>query len=1275
MSGVKRIYVTKKPEYAVKDKELKHEIKGYLGIKGLESVKVYIRYDVENISDEVLEQACKTVFSEPPVDLLYREEIEIPAGGRVFGVEYLPGQYDQRADSAEQCIRFLKEDEAPIIHTAVTYVITGDISDDEFARIKAHCINPVDSRETGLEKPATLVTEYDEPADVKIFDGFSTMNESDLKDLYDSLGLAMTFKDFQHIQNYFAGEEHRDPSMTEIRVLDTYWSDHCRHTTFATELKDVSFADGYYRTPLETSYMSYLDTREELYKGRDDKFVCLMDLALIAMKKLRHDGVLTDMEESDEINACSIVVPVEITPGDGTNPYTEEWLISFKNETHNHPTEIEPFGGAATCLGGAIRDPLSGRSYVYQAMRITGAADPRVPVADTLKGKLPQKKLVRGAAHGYSSYGNQIGLATGYVKEVYHPNYVAKRMEIGAVMGAAPRKNVMRLTSDPGDIIILLGGRTGRDGCGGATGSSKVHTEQSIEVCGAEVQKGNAPTERKLQRLFRRPEVSKLIKKCNDFGAGGVSVAIGELADGLTVDLDKVPKKYAGLDGTELAISESQERMAVVIDPKDVAEFMKYADEENLEATEVAVVTKEPRLVLQWRGKDIVNLSRAFLDTNGAHQECTVSVDIPEEDENPLKKVASEKAAEDLEKGDEKAAWLDVISDLNVCSRKGLVEMFDASIGAASVFMPYGGKYQLTETQTMVAKLPMSGTDSSDTVTMMSYGFDPYLSSWSPYHGAIYAVLSSIAKIVAAGGEHKKIHFTFQEYFRRMTEDPSRWSQPFAALLGAFDAQLGFGLASIGGKDSMSGTFNHIDVPPTLVSFAVDVATQDQIITPEFKTAGDALVLFSVPKDEYDIPVYKETMEVFDAVTRLIREGKVKAAYVLDANGIPAAVAKMGFGNGLGAEISDEVTTEELFANRIGDIIVEMAEADADALAADDAYDEISTNIWKIGKVTDGAFVHGAVKVEQAEALQNWKEPLNRVFPAVSGEAEDKEVEFKDFAAKEIHVCKNKVAKPTVFIPVFPGTNCEYDSARAFERAGAKPVVRVFKNRSAEDIRESAELFAKEIAQAQIIMFPGGFSAGDEPDGSAKFFATAFRNEKLKEAVTALLQERDGLALGICNGFQALIKLGLVPYGEIVGQTEESPTLTFNTINRHISKMAYTRVVSNLSPWLQKAELGGVYTSAASHGEGRFVAPADVLKKLYENGQIATRYCDPEGRVTMDEEWNINGSIGAVEGITSPDGRCFGKMAHAERRDDHVAINIYGEQDLKIFESGVAYFL
>ena len=1270
MSGVKRIYVAKKKEYAVKDRELEHEIPGYLGIKGVKDIRVYIRYDVENVSDAVFETAARTVFSEPPVDQIYYEEIPVPEGARVFGVEYLPGQYDQRADSAEQCIRFLKEDEEPVIRTAVTYVISGDISDEEFERIKQYCINPVDSRETGMEKPATLITRYDEPADVKIFDGFTSLDEQALKSLYDSLGLAMTFKDFLHIQNYFAKDEKRDPSMTEIRVLDTYWSDHCRHTTFATELKDVSFGEGFYRTPIETSYLSYLDTREELYKDRDDKFVCLMDLALIAMKKLRHDGLLTDMEESDEINACSIVVPVEIKPGNGTDPYTEEWLISFKNETHNHPTEIEPFGGAATCLGGAIRDPLSGRSYVYQAMRITGAADPTVPVADTLKGKLSQKKLVRGAAAGYSSYGNQIGLATGYVKEIYHPNYVAMRMEIGAVMGAAPRKNVKRLTSDPGDVIILLGGRTGRDGCGGATGSSKVHTEQSIEQCGAEVQKGNAPTERKLQRLFRRPEVSRLIRKCNDFGAGGVSVAIGELADGLVVDLDKVPKKYAGLDGTELAISESQERMAVVVDPSDVAEFMKYAQEENLEATEVAVVTKEPRLVLKWRGKDIVNLSRAFLNTNGAHQECSVSVDIPDEESNPLHKIICEKAEKALEEGDEKKAWTSLLSDLNVCSQKGLVEMFDASIGAASVYMPYGGKYQLSETQAMVAKLPMNGTDSSDTVTMMSYGYDPYLSSWSPYHGSIYAVLSSVAKIVAAGGDHKGIHFTFQEYFRRMSEDPSRWSQPFAALLGAFDAQLGFGMASIGGKDSMSGTFNNIDVPPTLVSFAVDVAKQQDIITTELKKEGDALVLFSVPKDEFDIPVYKDTLEIYDVVSGLIHSGKAKASYVIDSYGMAAAAAKMGFGNGLGVKFAEDVTTDDLFKGRIGDILLELDKDEAKALADH----EFNAFIWEVGTVTDGAFEHDGVSISQKEALDAWMKPLDKVFPHISGQTAAKAVECEDKKYDSIAVCRNKVAKPRVFIPVFPGSNCEYDSARAFERAGAEAVIRVFKNQNAQDIKDSAEEFAKEISRSQMIMFPGGFSAGDEPDGSAKFFATAFRNERMKEEVEKLLNERDGLVLGICNGFQALIKLGLVPEGRIVGQDENSPTLTFNTINRHISKMAYLRVCSNKSPWLAKASLGGVYTSPASHGEGRFVAPEDVYKKLYENGQIATRYCDPDGKITMDEEWNINGSIYAVEGITSPDGRVFGKMCHSERRDDGVAMNIYGEQDMLIFESGVEYF-
>lgn len=972
MESVRRVYVEKKREYAVKARELEEEIRGYLGIMGVSEVRVLIRYDVENISDGVFEKACRTIFSEPPVDVLYHETLDIPADGKVFGVEFLPGQYDQRADSAVQCIQFLNEDETPVIKTAVMYLIIGNISEDEFARIKQHCINPVDSRETDMTKPETLITQYEEPADVMILDGFGSMDETAFQKLYDSLGLAMTFQDFLHIRKYFADEEKRDPSMTEIRVLDTYWSDHCRHTTFSTELTDVEFEEGFYKTPLETTYLSYLDTRNEIYEGREDKYVCLMDLALMAMKKLKHDGKLTDLEESDEINACSIVVPVEIDPGDGTPSYTEEWLVSFKNETHNHPTEIEPFGGAATCLGGAIRDPLSGRSYVYQAMRVTGAADPTVPVSDTLKGKLSQKKLVRGAASGYSSYGNQIGLATGFVKEIYHPSYVAKRMEIGAVMGAAPRKNVIRKSSDPGDVIILLGGRTGRDGCGGATGSSKVHTEQSIKVCGAEVQKGNAPTERKIQRLFRREEVSRLIKKCNDFGAGGVSVAIGELADGLTVDLDLVPKKYAGLDGTELAISESQERMAVVVDPKDKETFLTYAEEENLEAVTVATVTKEPRLVLKWRGKDVVNIARKFLDTNGAHQETTVKVDVPAEDGNYFKKISVKAAADALEKKDIKNAWLATLSDLNVCSQKGLVEMFDASIGAGSVLMPYGGKYQLTETQTMIAKLPMLGTRKTDTVTMMSYGFDPYLSSWSPYHGAIYAVMESMAKIVASGGDYKKIHFTFQEYFRRMTEDPSRWSQPFAALLGAYDAQIGFELASIGGKDSMSGTFNHIDVPPTLVSFAVDVAKHTDVITPELKNVGDCLILFQIEKDEYDIPVYRDVMELYDQVSALIAGKKIVAAYALDAKGIVAAVSKMGFGNGLGVKISDELSGEELFENQMGNLLVEIP---ADAL------DGITASYTMVGTVTDGAFIYQDMTLPQEEALAAWKKPLEKVFP------------------------------------------------------------------------------------------------------------------------------------------------------------------------------------------------------------------------------------------------------------------------------------------------------
>ena len=1277
MSKVRRIYVEKKEPYAVAARQLKEDILGFLAVKGLTGVRKLIRYDVENVSDEVFETACRTVFSEPPVDILYRETIDIPENGFVFSVEALPGQFDQRADSAVQCVQFLNENENPVIRTAETYILTGTFTEEEIDRIKKYCINPVDSRETGMDKPETLQTEYPQADDVQVLTGMTSMYEDELTKLYKSLGLAMTFNDFLFIQEYFARTEHRDPTITEIRVLDTYWSDHCRHTTFSTELRDIEFEDGYYRDIIEPTYLSYLDTREELYKGRDDKFICLMDLALMGMKKLKADGKLTDQEESDENNACSVVVPVEVDYGNG--PVTEEWLVFFKNETHNHPTEIEPFGGAATCLGGAIRDPLSGRGYVYQAMRVTGAADPTVPVSDTLENKLPQKKLVMGAAKGYSSYGNQIGLATGHVKEIYHPGYVAKRMEIGAVMGAAARKNVKRENSDPGDIIILLGGRTGRDGMGGATGSSKAHNDQSLTDCGAEVQKGNAPTERKLQRLFRRPEVSSLIKKCNDFGAGGVSVAIGELADGLRVNLDLVPKKYEGLDGTELAISESQERMAVVVAPEDKDQFLAYAAEENLEATPVAVVTEEPRLVLNWRGKPVVNISRAFLDTNGAHQETDVKVLMPSKEDNYLDKFASQgvrsvlagKRSSELTGEDFADAMRASLADLNTCSQKGLVEMFDASIGAGTVDMPYGGKYQLTETQTMIAKLPVLG-GKTDTVTMMSYGFDPYLSSWSPYHGAVYAVTQSVSKIVAAGGDFRKLHLTFQEYFGRMSKDPARWSQPFSALLGSYDAQLGFGIGSIGGKDSMSGTFNEIDVPPTLVSFAVDVAKLSDVITPELKKAGDKLVQIEIERDEYDIPVYDDVSAIYDTVTSLMREGKVRAAYAVDCYGAAPAAAKMAFGNGFGVAFDGQVPVKHLFRNRIGDLILEMEDGCEEILE-----ELIPDNYRVIGTVTkadqDASFSWQGSEVKEEDALRIWKAPLEKVFPTKA--SKDKTVlDTPVYDKGSIAVCSHKIAQPTVFIPVFPGTNCEYDTAAAFEAAGAKTITKVFTNLSASDIRESVEAYAKAIEQSQIIMFPGGFSAGDEPDGSAKFFATAFRNAVIEDAVGDLLNKRDGLILGICNGFQALIKLGLVPHGEIVGQKEDSPTLTFNTIGRHISKMAYTKVVTNKSPWLQGAQLGGVYTNPASHGEGRFVAPREWIDKLFENGQVATQYCDPEGNISMDEEWNINGSCAAIEGITSPDGRILGKMAHCERKGRGVNLNIYGEQDLKLFESGVRYF-
>ena len=1258
---VRRIFVEKKEAYAGAAKDLASELRSYLGVKGLEGLRVLIRYDVENISDAVFEEACKCVFSEPPVDDLYLEEFPHGENDRVFAVEYLPGQFDQRADSAVQCVQFLKEEEQPIIRSARVYVLKGQISDEEFAAVCSYCMNPVDSRIAEEKKPETLETVFEEPADIAVFEGFRTMEEDELKKLYDSLNLAMTFRDFQHIRNYFLNEEHRDPTVTEVRVLDTYWSDHCRHTTFSTELTDVAFGEGYYRAPIVETWEEYLKDRADVYAGRSDKYICLMDLALMAMKKLKKEGKLQDQEESDEINACSIVVPVVV---DGQE---EEWLVNFKNETHNHPTEIEPFGGAATCLGGAIRDPLSGRTYVYQAMRVTGAADPTVSVSKTLKGKLPQKKLVREAAHGYSSYGNQIGLATGYVKEIYHPNYAAKRMEIGAVMGAAPRRDVRRLTSDPGDVIILLGGRTGRDGIGGATGSSKVHTEKSIEVCGAEVQKGNAPTERKLQRMFRRPEVTRLIRKCNDFGAGGVSVAIGELADGLKINLDLVPRKYAGLDGTEIAISESQERMAVVIDPKDLEEFLGYAKEENLEAVTVAEVTEEPRLVMTWRGTKIVDLSRAFLNTNGAHQETKAAVDLPSEEENYFRrpKVQPDQVRE---------KWLAALADLNCCSQKGLVEMFDSSIGAGSVLMPYGGKYQLTETQTMVAKLPVLKGE-CDTVTMMSYGFDPYLSSWSPYHGAAFAVLESTAKIAASGGDYRKIRFTFQEYFRRMSEDPHRWSQPLAALLGAYKAQMALGLPSIGGKDSMSGTFQDMDVPPTLVSFAVDINTIGNIISPELKEAGDRLVLIRVPRDAYDLPDFEEAGKLYASFFEDVKAGKIRAAYALDGSGLAGAAAKMALGNGLGVSL-DGISEDDLFAPLLGSLIAEVRA---------DQVPELQTKCTVIGEVTqDGSLCFGRdVKIGLEEAFQSWTGTLEKVFrtrSAADGPTSyvmktlPDHAEDGSYIGGPVTVCRHRIARPRVFIPVFPGTNCEYDSAKAFERAGADVSIRVFRNLTPADIRESVAEFEQEIAQSQIIMFPGGFSAGDEPDGSAKFFATAFRNEKIREAVMDLLNQRDGLVLGICNGFQALIKLGLVPCGEIVGQNADSPTLTFNTIGRHISKMVYTKVMTNKSPWLMQAETGKVYVNPASHGEGRFVAGGDWISRLYENGQIATVYSDMNGEVSMDEEWNINGSYFCIEGITSPDGRVLGKMCHSERRGRGVAINITGEQDMKLFESGVAYF-
>ena len=1257
---IRRLFVEKKAEYAAQAKGLREELERYLGVEP-EGVRVLVRYDVENVSDATFRTALTTVFSEPPVDNVYEEQFPHNEHDFCFTVEYLPGQFDQRADSAEQCVKLLNDSEEPIIKSATTYVVSGVESgkwkaESEWQQaIVAHCVNPVDSRRADGPKPETLEEKFDEPADVAVLEGFTDMAEPQLKELYGSLGLAMTMADFQHIQRYFHDEEHRDPTMTEIRVLDTYWSDHCRHTTFATELKDIVFDDGFYRPLIEGAFQQYLQDHKEHYSGRNDKYVSLMDIGTLAAKRLKKAGILDDQEPSDEINACSIVVPVKI---DGVE---EEWLINFKNETHNHPTEIEPFGGAATCLGGCIRDPLSGRTYVYQAMRVTGAADPTRPLDETLPGKLPQRKIVTTAAHGYSSYGNQIGLATGLVSEIYHPNYVAKRMEIGAVIAAAPRRAVKRLTSDPGDIIILLGGRTGRDGCGGATGSSKSHTTASLTTCGAEVQKGNAPTERKIQRLFRREEVSSLIKKCNDFGAGGVSVAIGELADGLQINLDRVPKKYAGLDGTELAISESQERMAVVVDPKDVDQMLRYADEENLEATVVATVTEEPRMVISWRGKEIVNLSRRFIDTNGAHQETSVKVKMPIQ--NNQNNLNIQNNLKDL--------WLKTLADLNVCSQKGLVEMFDSSIGAGSVVMPFGGKYQLTPTQSMIGKLPLLD-GKCDTVTIMSYGLDPYLMSWSPFHGAAWNVVNSVAKIAAAGGDTSRVRLTFQEYFKKLGTDPYRWGEPFSALLGAYHAQMGLKLPSIGGKDSMSGTFNDIDVPPTLCSFAVGISDLQHVITPELKAAGNRLVLLDVKQDEFQMPDYQDAQNQYAALRKAIENGQVRSAYVVGFGGLIEAVSKMAFGNKLGVRFSEEfgVRSEELTEKHYGNIVVEVASAD-----------NLPFRCREIGEViAEPVFEMAGEKICLDEALAAWQTPLESVFPTRTTQAESGKCKVEsnlfDAPAPQKHSTFNiqHSTKPKVFIPAFPGTNCEYDSARAFHRAGAESEIIVFRNQNGQQIRESVDAYVEAIRRSQIIMIPGGFSAGDEPEGSAKFITSVFRNPKIADAVMELLNKRDGLMLGICNGFQALVKLGLVPYGEIRPQAEDAPTLTFNTIGRHQSKIAYTRVSSNLSPWLRKAELGGVYSIPMSHGEGRFVAPQEWLDRLFANGQVATQYVDLQGNLTMNEEYNLNGSYCAIEGITSPDGRVLGKMGHSERRSKGSAMNIYGNDDQLIFESGVEYF-
>jgi len=1279
--GVRRIYVEKKTGFDVEAQSLYRDLKENLGIRGLTGVRIINRYDISGITDEEYAKSRSTIFSEPTVDYVYDETMETSAGDRVFAMEYLPGQYDQRADSAAQCVQILAQKERPRILSARVIILQGEISDSEFTQIKEYCINPVDSREAALDKPQTLEMECHIPAAVEVLTGFINKNRAELEKLMDDMGFAMGLADLEFLQAYFRDTEKRDPTVTELRVIDTYWSDHCRHTTFLTRIEDVSIAGGTFTAPVETAYREYLASREYVHEGKD-KDICLMDIALMGMKELKKSGRLADLDESDEINACSIVVSADV------NGQSEEWLVMFKNETHNHPTEIEPFGGAATCLGGAIRDPLSGRTYVYQAMRVTGSGDPRARIEDTLPGKLPQRKITTGAAAGYSSYGNQIGLATGQVAEVYDEGFVAKRMEIGAVIAAAPKRNVVRKAPAPGDVVILVGGRTGRDGCGGATGSSKEHTEESILTCGAEVQKGNPPEERKIQRLFRNPGVSTMIKKCNDFGAGGVSVAIGELTDGLEINLDAVPKKYEGLDGTELAISESQERMAVVVAREDAARFIAFAREENLEATEVAVVRANPRLKMMWRGQTIVDISREFLNTNGVKQTTKVHVAAPAEDRDFFRTVPAgvEKELAGAENPADaknpahrkdpagaagpaalKKAWLANLQDLNVCSQKGLVERFDSTIGAGTVLMPFGGKYQATPAEGMAAKIPLLAGETK-TGTVMTYGYNPQLAKWSPFHGALYAVIEAAAKVVACGGDYKNIRLTLQEYFEKLGQDAARWGKPFSALLGAFYAQKKLGIPAIGGKDSMSGTFKDLNVPPTLVAFAVDVVDVEKVISPEFKRVDSKVVLVPMVRDEHELPDFAVLEKNFAKITELIQAGRVLAAQTVRYGGLAAAVSKMSFGNKIGMAFDGSADMRSLFAPDYGALVLEMAESED--LAA--VFGPVEYRV--LGSTQENAAINvngGEISIDEAFAA--WEQPLEKVFPTrtepVSGQPGQVLYDRRNTGKPAV-----SVARPGIFIPVFPGTNCEYDSARAFEKAGGAVETLVIGNLSAAEIEHAVDAMVKGIENAQIIMLPGGFSAGDEPEGSGKFIATVFRNPRVKEAVMKLLKQRDGLILGICNGFQALIKLGLVPYGEIVDITEDCPTLTFNKIGRHASCLVRTKVVSTLSPWFGNVQAGDTHTIAISHGEGRFVAGGAEIERLIKNGQIATQYVDLAGQPTYDIAYNPNGSVYAVEGITSPDGRVLGKMGHSERTGANVYKNVPGEKDQGLFEAGVRYY-